>query len=264
MGKTLLLLTILIFTACQKETKQLSFNLTSETPRHYFLQTKLQLISGDSESSFFSEAQIYFTKSLLSAFDDKTSRFLIGIDSIDFRSNQYTVEECRHIEHYLLSQKSEFKINPYGEIKDFEKNNAADEMEVSGFNLANILLKIQPSLPRHETYIGDTWEKQLKIPTGENRSNYLYKWFKVNDIYSNGDQSFAKILTTLKYKIEESALMIAEDNFILGQGSLVFNIDDGDLEFGNFDISGTVSLKIANKLFPNYQIIQSVTLQRVP
>ncbi len=262
--RILLLAALIFLSSCNSPTEKLAFNLQSPHTKNYFLKTKLQLISDESASNFFSEAQLNFSKKLITHFDNNTSRFSIQIDSLDFRSNQYSIEECRHIEHYLESQKTEFKINEYGEIKDFEKNSAAQDMEVSGFNLANILLKIQPSLPKHATKVGDSWEKQLKIPTKSGKDNYLYKWFKVDKIYTNGDKKFAKIITTLKYKIEESALIIAKDNFILGQGSIVFNIDDGDIEFGSFDISGTVSLKISDKLFPNYQIIQSVNIQRLP
>jgi hypothetical protein len=258
------LLIIILFAGCNSDSSQISFNLSSGTPQSYRVKSSLQLLSNATSSNFFSEANLTFTKQLTQAFDDNTGNFLIKIDTINFESNQYSNEECRNIETHLLQHNTEFKINSRGEPLDVKNIAETHEMEISGFNLLNILVKMQPILPGVAVKNGDSWEIEHNLPATSGYTNHLNKWFKIVTIYSNGGKHFARIMTTLKYQINDPKSIIStKENFILGQGFVVFNMDDGEIEFGEFEISGKVDLTISEELFPDYQILQSVSIQRI-
>jgi len=113
-------------------------------------------------------------------------------------------------------------------------------------------------LPGMPVSLGDTWESQLAYGDDAGQSGVMYKWFQVEDLFTHGGKTLAKLRVNIKYHLDQSTsahFKVSSDPFVLGTGDLVFNVTDGQIEDANMEINGALQ---------TLQVRQQIHLKRLP
>lgn len=245
-----LLLAGALFSGCGESREySLVFDTRSQDTVEYHLEMSVRAVlpQTDTVDALHSSFQTSLIRTPLNRYDDSSTRYLMASQNLRYSSEQRSVEECRHIERYLSGQTMQYKMNAQGEILDMDSLPQLPELQSVGVNLRRIFLKIQPVLPGFAVNVGSRWERQHQLPAENGTSTYIYKSFEVVNIFRRNEQNMAMVRMNIKYRLTEedndstdNRIRLESDEFILGTGQLVFNLDKGDLEQGEFEINGTL------------------------
>lgn len=230
---------------CQREQVHLAFNTKDSTGMRYILDSQLKVIVGeDSNSSpmesMNSRIQATLSSGLLVAYDDGSGRYSMQADSVSYNSDQRSVEECRHIERYLTLQEFQFKMGQDGQMNEVKMAEFVPDLEQTDVNLRRLFVKIQPVLPKSPVALGATWERQHTLSESDGRQVFVYKWFRVEDIFQRDGMTYAKMQMNIKYQVAglDSTQGVVGSDFVLGSGSILFNVSQGQVEEGMLELNG--------------------------
>lgn len=265
---------IVLLSGCQeKEKYTIKFAKGAESEKKFRFSGTLQAVSSDTTlpKALDVRYDMLLHRVPVNKYDDGSARYKLQVDSLNYHSEQRTVEECRHIERYMADQFLEFKMNERGEINDFTAPAKLPELENAGLDLRRLIMKLQPVLPAFEIHEGSTWEKEHALPGkmnadgSEGKPGFVYKWFRVQKIYEKDGKRYAEVLMNLKYRLQNEAgeePAVQTSDFILGSGSVVFDILEGDLHQVNLEINGKVNVISSNDSLPPIQMRQTLRMRQ--
>lgn len=262
---------LLCLTACEDKSFVLGFNTQNPTPTSYELNSSMQVLlnvaegSADSVQSMSAEVSIHLHSELLSAYDDGTGRFLLSIDSANYTSNVRSVEESDHIGRYLKTQAVQYKMGSDGKMSSVQFDEMVALPDIGDVDVRKLFLKIQLILPSAPLAVGDSWERQQAISDENGRLNTVYKWFLLEEVFERDGSRLARIKMNIRYRqSSEDDMQVTESpDFILGSGTILFNIDVGKIVEGSLDVEG--KLRVIEKQFgdtiPDLRIRQKISLR---
>jgi len=270
--KRLLMAGACLLASCQDEKVQLAFNTTDSSAQQYLLDSQLKVIVGEDSggeggmSAMGSRVQALIHSGLVVSYDDGSGRFLMQADSVRYSSDQRSVEECRHVERYLAMQDFQFKMARDGQMKEVKMAEYVPDLERTDIDLRRLLIKIQPVLPGTPVGLGSTWERQHLLTEAGGKQSFVYKWFRVEDIFQRDGSTYAKMQMNIKYRVEEGDTSLHEKDggFVLGSGSVLFNVTQGKIEEGMLEINGKLkSLQdTPADSSPDMRVRQTISLRR--
>ncbi len=263
-----LLFCVLLLTSCNKEKVVLRFSSETMNVQRYQLTSQLDLVVGKEQANpqgVGSNLQAILQAQPQAHYDDASSRYRILVDSVRYLSKVRTQEEIQLIESSLRKQRLEFKMGSAGEMQDFQMDAFVPELDGTDIDLRRLLLKIQPVLPGSAVSVGDTWERQQLLPESNGQKVYVYKWFRVEEVFHRAGQQLVKMSMNIRYKPRESSELRPEGNdFILGSGYVIFNESEGQVDDAMLEINGLLNV-LANKkseVMPSLRIRQLIHLER--
>lgn len=268
--KRFLLAGVFALAACQKHEVQLVFNTSDSSGMQFLLDSQLKVIVGEDTNSgtmesMSSRVQARIHSGLVVSYDDGSGRFLMQADSVRYSSDQRSVEECRHIERYLTLQEFQFKMGRDGQMKEVKMAEFVPDMESTDIDLRRLLLKIQPVLPGTPVALGATWERQHALTEADGRQSFVYKWFRVEDIFERDGDTFAKLQMNIKYRVEDGdSTLVQKDDFVLGSGTVLFNVTKGQIEEGMLEINGKLNVlqDASATAAPDMRVRQVISVRR--
>ncbi len=271
--RTCVVCAAMLLGSCETHEVRLAFNTKDSTAQKYLLDSQLKVIvGGDSNAgpmeAMNSRVQARIHSGLVVSYDDGTGRFLLQADSVRYNSDQRSVEECRHIERSLALQDYQYKMGRDGQMKEVTMAGFVPDVEQTDIDLRRLILKIQPVLPGTPVKLGTTWERQHVLAEAGGRQSFVYKWFRVEDIFERDGNTFAKMQMNVKYRMDESddslGISQGDDGFVLGSGSVLFNVTSGHIEEGMLEIDGHLkTLQAApGDSSPNMRVRQIISLRR--
>jgi hypothetical protein len=215
-----------------------------------------------------SHIKVRSTLNMLVPYDDGSARFEMKVDSVEYTSDKRSVDEFRNIEKLVSVQHIQFKQTSDGTISDPVVEDAEVKLGDDDIDLMKIFLKIQPVLPAKPVAIGESWERMVTIP-GTNSTTTVYKSFTLEDVMLHDGAQIAKIGMNLKYKEEPdstSDLHMESRGFIVGSGSILFDVSHGAVASANLEINGDLNVKdvIAEDSIPNMHVIQKIKMRSEP
>jgi len=215
-----------------------------------------------------SHIKVRSTLGMLVPYDDGSARFEMKVDSVEYTSDKRSVEEFRNIEKLVSVQHFQFKLASDGTISDPVVEDAEVKLGEDDIDLMKIFLKIQPVLPAKPVAIGESWERMVTIP-GANSTTTIYKSFTLEDVMLHDGTQIAKIGMNLKYKEESdstSDLHMESQGFIVGSGSILFDVSHGAVASANLEINGDLNVKdlVAQDSIPNMHVIQKIKMRSEP
>ena len=256
--------------SCDNTSVSLAFNTQNAPVQKFTLEASLNVFAPEDSTheapeSMETHLKAQSTLSQTVAFDNGSARFEMKIDTVDYKSDKRSVEEFRYIEKYLSSQHFQFKMMGDGSMSDPSVEDMALQPGTEELNLMKVFMKIQPVLPGSPVNLGDVWERTVEIP-GNGAMTTVYKAFKLEDVFVHDGVQMAKIGMNIKYKeIPDTTAngRMESKGFIVGSGSILFDITHGVVQSGNLEISGHIDVNdvIASQLLPNMHIIQKIKLR---
>mgnify|MGYP003300856569 CR=1 FL=1 len=261
---------LLFLCACEGNDFVLAFNTENVPAQTYTLESTLNAILPVDTVSGTPEAMntrlfVRATNSLLTAYDNGTAKFEMKIDSVDYKSDKRSVEEFRSMERYMATEHFQFKMAGDGAMSDPSVEDMALQPGTEELNLMKLFMKIQPVLPGGPVKLGEVWERPVEIPTN-GHSTTVYKSFKLEDVYLHDGMQMAKIGMNVKYKEvadSTSDVRMESEGFIVGTGSILFNITQGVIVNGSLELSGHLNIHdiVASQILPNMHVIQKIKLR---
>lgn len=199
------------------------------------------------------------------SFDDGAARFEMKIDTVDYKSDKRSVDDFRYIEKYLSSQHFQFKMTSDGSVSDPSVEDIALQPGTEELNLMKLFMKIQPVLPGSPVKLGDTWERPVEIPNNGSTQT-VYKSFTLQDVYLHDGVQMAKIGMNVKYKEvpdSTSDMRMESNGFIVGTGTMLFDVTHGVIASGNLELSGHLNVHdiVASQIIPDMHVIQKIKLR---
>lgn len=268
--KFILACLLLFLVACESEDVTLAFS-TSQEDLTYETTATLNAVSLASDSTkpdnMRTELYLRSKYALISAFDDGSARYEVRLDSVSYSSDKRSVEELGYMERYIRTQSFQYKIAADGEILAFPSMD--DFIPVRGLqdlNIAKLFIKLQPVLPSKPVSVGESWERQHAITEG-NTQTVVYKNFELSDVFYRDGDRIAAIKMRLRYKQneEDAAFKMESDDFLVGDGTIEFNITDGAVENVSLEVSG--KLKVSDKSeavkLPDLNVRQTLKMHRI-
>ena len=266
----LLLLYSFALIACDEKKISLGFNTQNPTSEDYELQSSLCILLNVADSAAESQSMsanvnVRVHSELLSAYDDGTGRFLLRVDSASYSSDNRSVEEADHIQRYLQTQAGQYKMGGDGEMSSVRLDEMVALPDVGDVDIRRVFLKVQPVLPAGKIAVGDSWERQQVIADENGKQSVVYKWFKLEEVFERSGVKLAKLKMNVRYKqnSEDDAQIMESPDFILGSGTILFDIDAGKVVEGELLIEGKVRI-IEKKLgdtIPDLRVRQKITLR---
>lgn len=270
---SILISSLFFLAACEEKSVLLGFNTQNPSPESYELTSSMQAIlnadenASDSAQSMSADVRILLRSELLSAYDDGTGRFLLSIDSANYTSNVRSVEESDHIERYLKTQAVQYKMGSDGEMSAVQFDEMVALPDIGDVDVRKIFLKIQPILPSAPIAVGDSWERSQAITDENGKLNVAYKWFLLEEVLERDGARFAKIKMNVRYRqsSEDEKQLTESPDFILGSGTILFNIDAGKIVEGSLMVEGKLRVieKAAGDTIPDLRIRQKISLRSV-
>ena len=256
--------------ACDGNELVLSFNTKNVAPQTYYLETTLNAILPTTDSvtgtpeAMNTHLEVRATNSLLTAYDDGSAKFMLKIDSVDYKSDKRSVEEFRSMERYMSTEHFQFKMAKDGSVRDpFIEDSVM--LGTEALDLIRLFLKVQPLLPGKQVRQGETWERPVEIP-GASGNTVVYKSFTLEDHYVHDGIQMAKIGMNLKYREvadSTSDLRMESNGFIVGSGTILFDMTHGVVSSVNMELSGNLSVTdiVANSVIPDMHVNQKIKLR---
>lgn len=270
---SILISSLFFLAACEEKSVLLGFNTQNPSPESYELTSSMQAIlnadenASDSVQSMSADVRILLRSELLSAYDDGTGRFLLSIDSANYTSNVRSVEESDHIERYLKTQAVQYKMGSDGEMSAVQFDEMVALPDIGDVDVRKIFLKIQPILPSAPIAVGDSWERSQAITDENGKLNVAYKWFLLEEVLERDGARFAKIKMNVRYRqsSEDEKQLTESPDFILGSGTILFDIDAGKIVEGSLTVEGKLRVieKAAGDTIPDLRIRQKISLRSV-
>lgn len=259
-------------TACNEKTVTLGFNTQNPMPEDYKLTSSLQFLmespdSGKAASPQSMNANIHVVvhSELLSAYDDGTGRFLLRVDSASYSSDNRSVEETDHIERYLKTQAVQYKMGGDGEMQSVRFDDMVALPDIGDVDIRKIFLKVQPVLPSSPFAVGDSWERQQALADEGYGQSVVYKWFKLVDVFEKNGVELAKLEMNVRYRQHsEDELQITESpDFVLGTGTILFDVHAGKVVEGDLQIEGRVRVieKKISDTIPDLRVRQKISIR---
>ena len=266
----LLLLYSFALIACDEKKISLGFNTQNPTSEDYELQSSLCILLNVADSAAESQSMsanvnVRVHSELLSAYDDGTGRFLLRVDSASYSSDNRSVEEADHIQRYLQTQAVQYKMGGDGEMSSVRLDEMVALPDVGDVDIRRLFLKVQPVLPAGKIAVGDSWERQQVIADENGKQSVVYKWFKLEEVFERSGVKLAKLKMNVRYKqnSEDDAQIMESPDFILGSGTILFDIDAGKVVEGELLIEGKVRIieKKLDDTIPDLRVRQKITLR---
>lgn len=256
--------------ACDGNEFALSFNTQNAPQQTYYLESSLNAILPTTDSvsgtpeAMNTHLNVRATNSLLTAYDDGSAKFQLKIDSVDYKSDKRTVEEFSSMERYMSTEHFQFKMAKDGDIRDAVIEDSV-MLGTEALDLIRIFLKVQPLLPGKPVKLGETWDRQVEIP-GASKKTVVYKSFTLDDHYVHDGVQMAKIGMNIKYKeIADSTsdLRMESKGFIVGTGTILFDMTHGAISSVKMELSGDLSVNdiVADNVIPDMHVIQKIKLR---
>lgn len=258
-----------ILCSCDANDVTLTFNTQNTPVQKFGIETSLNVIAPQDSTNTAPESMNthLIAKSTLTqtvSFDNGTARFEMKIDTVDYKNDKRSVEDFRYVEKYLATQHFQFKMASDGAISEPAVEDVALQPGTEELNLMKLFMKIQPLLPGGKVKLGDVWERPVDIPY-DGKVTTVYKSFKLEDVYLHDGVQMAKIGMNVKYKeIPDSTsdVRMESDGFVVGTGSILFDITHGVISSGNLELSGHLNIHdiVADQVLPNMRVMQKIKL----
>lgn len=262
---------LLFLCSCDGPEYTLAFNTQNVPPQTYFLESSLNAILPVDTATATPEAMNTFlfvraTNTLVTAYDDGFAKFQMKIDSVDYKSDKRSVEEFRSMERYMSTENFQFKMAKDGVVSDAVIEDSV-MLGTEALDLIRLFLKVQPLLPGKPVSVGESWERPMDIP-GKNANTVVYKSFTLLDQYVHDGAQMAKIGMNLKYKEvadSTSDLRMSSKGFIVGSGTILFDMTHGSIFSVNLELTGDLSVRdlVAESVIPEMRVIQKIKLRSV-
>ena len=271
---SLLFSLLTVFVACEDKSISLGFNTQNPTPENYELKSSLHVLLDvpknvpvEMQQSMSAKVEVLVHSELLAAYDDGTGRFMLRVDSANYSSDNRSVEETDHIQRYLKTQLVQYKMGSDGEMSSVRFDEMVALPDVGDIDIRRIFLKVQPVLPSSPLAVGDTWERQQMLTDDNNKQSVVYKWFKLEEVFDRDGVKIAKLRMNVRYKqnSEDDAQIMESPDFVLGSGTILFDIAAGKVVEGELDIEGKVRVieKKGGDTIPDLRVRQKITLRSV-
>ena len=271
---SLLFSLVTVFVACEDKSISLGFNTQNPTPEKYELKSGLHVLLDvpknvpvEMQQSMSAKVEVLVHSELLAAYDDGTGRFMLRVDSANYSSDNRSVEETDHIQRYLKTQLVQYKMGSDGEMSSVRFDEMVALPDVGDIDIRRIFLKVQPVLPSSPLAVGDTWERQQMLTDDNNKQSEVYKWFKLEEVFDRDGVKIAKLRMNVRYKqnSEDDAQIMESPDFVLGSGTILFDIAAGKVVEGELDIEGKVRVieKKDGDTIPDLRVRQKITLRSV-
>ena len=271
---SLLFSLVTVFVACEDKSISLGFNTQNPTPENYELKSSLHVLLDvpknvpvEMQQSMSAKVEVLVHSELLAAYDDGTGRFMLRVDSANYSSDNRSVEETDHIQRYLKTQLVQYKMGSDGEMSSVRFDEMVALPDVGDIDIRRIFLKVQPVLPSSPLAVGDTWERQQMLTDDNNKQSVVYKWFKLEEVFDRDGVKIAKLRMNVRYKqnSEDDAQIMESPDFVLGSGTILFDIAAGKVVEGELDIEGKVRVieKKGGDTIPDLRVRQKITLRSV-
>ena len=271
---SLLFSLLTVFVACEDKSISLGFNTQNPTPENYELKSSLHVLLDvpknvpvEMQQSMSAKVEVLVHSELLAAYDDGTGRFMLRVDSANYSSDNRSVEETDHIQRYLKTQLVQYKMGSDGEMSSVRFDEMVALPDVGDIDIRRIFLKVQPVLPSSPLAVGDTWERQQMLTDDKNKQSVVYKWFKLEEVFDRDGVKIAKLRMNVRYKqnSEDDAQIMESPDFVLGSGTILFDIAAGKVVEGELDIEGKVRVieKKDGDTIPDLRVRQKITLRSV-
>ena len=270
--KCLVLLFPLLLIACGQQEVNLAFDTQNTADQVFSLEAKLRVLvdddtSTESPESMNSHLQVRIHSKLLTAYDDGTGRFMMKVDSVSYTSDNRSVEETRHIERYLGMESFQFKMAGDGQMSAVNMDDFVALPDLGDLDIRKTFLKIQPVLPSSPVKMGATWERQHLINDEEGKQLFVYKWFKLEDVFVRNGVLLAKLQMNIKYKqrTDDSLHTMESEDFVLGSGSILFDVNAGKIVEGTLEVEGKMRMiekqEGAADTIPSLRVHQTILLK---
>ncbi|MBO7383914.1 MAG: hypothetical protein K6E57_02720 [Fibrobacter sp.] len=256
--------------SCESNDVSLAFNTQNAPVQKFTLEANLNVFApqdtmNTTPESMETSLKARSTLTQTVSFDNGSARFEMKIDTVDYKSDKRSVEDFRYIEKYLATQHFQFKMTGDGSISDPSVEDVALQPGTEELNLMKLFMKVQPVLPGTPVKLGDVWERPVEIPAN-GRTTTVYKSFKLEDLYLHDGVQMAKIGMNVKYKEvpdSTSDVRMESDGFIVGSGSILFDITHGVVTTGSLELSGHLNIHdiVASQVLPNMHVIQKIKLR---
>lgn len=264
----------LLFSACEDKSVSLGFNTQNPTPEDYELKSSLQILvdasernAADSGQAMNAQLRARVHSELLSAYDDGTGRFLLRVDSADYSSDNRSVEETDHVERYLRTQSIQYKMGGDGEMGNVLLDEMVALPDIGDIDIRKIFLKVQPVLPSNPVSVGASWERQQVISDEGKKPCFVYKWFKLEELFERDGATVAKLRMNVRYRqdSEDDSQIMESADFILGTGTILFDVSAGKVLEGDLLVEGKlrVTEKKGGDTIPDLRVRQKLSLRRV-
>ena len=260
---------LLVLCACQGNEYTIAFNTQSVPPQSYYLESTLNAILPVDSLTGTPEAMnthlvVKATNSLLTAYDNGSAKFEMKIDSVDYKSDKRSIEEFTSMERYMSTEHFQYKMAKDGFVTDPVIEDSV-MLGTEALHLIRLFLNVQPLLPGKPVALGEKWERTVEIP-GSALNTVVYKSFTLQDLYVHDGAQMAKIGMNLKYKEvadSTSDLRMDSQGFIMGSGTILFDMTHGTIFNATLEITGTVSLNdvVAESSIPEMRVIQKIKLR---
>lgn len=261
---------LLFLCSCDSNDVSLAFNTQNAPQQKYFLESSLDAMLPSDSGVTVPEAmethlKVQATLSELVAYDNGSGRFEMKIDSVDYKSDKRTVEDYLYIEKYLLTQHFQFKMAPDGMVSEPAVEDVALQPGSEELNLLKLFMKVQPVLPGNPVKVGETWERPVEIPEN-GKTTTVYKSFTLEEVFLRDGAQMAKIGMNVRYKevVDSTAnVQMESKDFILGTGTILFDMTHGVVSTVNLDLQGHVDVndKISGNIIPDMHILQKIKLR---
>ena len=248
---------LLFLCSCDSNEVSLAFNTENAPVQKYFLETSLDAMLPSDSGVTVPEAmethlKVQATLSELVAYDNGSGRFEMKIDSVEYKSDKRTVEDYLYIQKYLLTQHFQYKMAPDGSVSEPAVEDVALQPGTEELNLLKLFMKVQPILPGTPTKVGTTWEREVQIT--------------LEEVFMHDGAQMAKIGMNVKYReVADSSANVQMESkgFIVGTGSILFDMTHGVISTVNLDLQGHVNVTdlVAGSVIPDMHILQKIKLR---
>jgi hypothetical protein len=261
---------LIFLCSCDSNDVSLAFNTQNAPVQKYFLESSIDAMLPSDSGVTVPEAmethlKVQATLSELVAYDNGSGRFEMKIDSVEYKSDKRTVEDYLYIQKYLLTQHFQYKMAPDGSVSEPAVEDVALQPGTEELNLLKLFMKVQPILPGNPVKVGETWERPVEIPES-GKTTTVYKSFTLEEVYVHDGAQMAKINMTVKYKeqIDSTAnVQMESKNFIVGEGTLLFDNTHGVVSSVNLRFTGHVNVTdlAAGSVIPDMHVLQNIKLR---
>ncbi|MBO6135371.1 MULTISPECIES: hypothetical protein [unclassified Fibrobacter] len=261
---------LLFLCSCDSNEVSLAFNTENAPVQKYFLESSLDAMLPSDSGVTVPEAmethlKVQATLSELVAYDNGSGRFEMKIDSVEYKSDKRTVEDYLYIQKYLLTQHFQYKMAPDGSVSEPAVEDVALQPGTEELNLLKLFMKVQPILPGTPTKVGTTWEREVQIPES-GKTTSVYKSFTLEEVFMHDGAQMAKIGMNVKYReVADSSANVQMESkgFIVGTGSILFDMTHGVISTVNLDLQGHVNVTdlVAGSVIPDMHILQKIKLR---
>lgn len=262
---------LLLLAACNSERVELAFG-TSQEDETYFvsavMDATVELDSGSTAKPESMHTSLFLSSkfSMLAAYDDGSSRYQVEIDSVSYTSDKRSMEELAYMERSIKTQGFQYKIASDGEIMSMPAaENFVPVLGAYDIDVAKLFVKLQPVLPGKPVAVGESWERQHAASESD-KQTIIYKTFTLEDVFYRGASKIAKIELGVRYKQndEDSVMKLESKDFLVGRGTLLFDVSLGRIEEISVEITGNLTIheKSGSKTYPDFNVRQKLKMKR--